>query len=199
MSNRAGAMATIDAALTGPSPAAPPPPDVPVTAPSATQPGAAPPAPGSKEAKEQEKAEAKAAKEEERAAKEAADRQASQVDAITGVAKSTFETEHPMGLDFFKLHNIASMLESVPTPGSFWFPFILLLLLFFLLVPANGHTRAVWLWMAITGSAEIDYSSLGGTSGQQGTPPVQPPPPTQPSFGIPQAPTIPTFTSVEGS
>lgn len=57
-----------------------------------------------------------------------------------------------------------TQLESLPTPGSLLFPLIILLVFFLLLIPVNGHTRLVWIWLVLTGNAEISGSNpnLGG-------------------------------------
>ena len=62
--------------------------------------------------------------------------------------------------------NSRSSLENIPTPGSLVFPLIILLVFFFLLVPVNGHTRIVWLWLVLTGNAEVS-----GASPQPNAPP----------------------------
>ena len=46
-------------------------------------------------------------------------------------------------------------LESKPTPGGIGVPLGILLFFFFLLIPVNGHTRLMWLWLTITGNAQI--------------------------------------------
>ena len=79
-------------------------------------------------------------------------------------------------------------LEALPTPGSIAIPLILLLVFFFLLIPINGHTRFVWLWLVLSGNAEISPSQgatvAGGTFSEQV--PSQPPTVTlsQPILGI---------------
>lgn len=70
-----------------------------------------------------------------------------------------------------------SNIERLPTPGSMAVPLILLLLFFFLLIPINGHTRIVWLWLTLTGNAEISPAQgsqvVGGTFSET-IPPAQP-------------------------
>ena len=61
--------------------------------------------------------------------------------------------------------NTQVQFENLPTPGSLAFPLIILLVFFFLLIPVNGHTRFVWLWLAMTGQAEISGSSPSGFAG----------------------------------
>lgn len=46
-------------------------------------------------------------------------------------------------------------LAGIPTPGGILFPLVVLLVFFFLLVPVSGHTRAVWLWMVLSGNAQV--------------------------------------------
>jgi multidrug efflux pump subunit AcrA (membrane-fusion protein) len=45
----------------------------------------------------------------------------------------------------------------IPTPGSIYIPLVLLVLLFFILVTFNGHTRFQWIWLVLTGNAHITY------------------------------------------
>lgn len=55
-------------------------------------------------------------------------------------------------------------LGRIPTPGSLMLPLGLLLLFFFLLLPVNGHTRLSWLWLVLTGGAQISGSGSGSGS-----------------------------------
>lgn len=62
-------------------------------------------------------------------------------------------------------------LERIPTPGSIMLPLVILLVFFFLLIPVNGHTRLQWLWLVVTGNADIvggaasgDFASPTGTA-----------------------------------
>ena len=65
----------------------------------------------------------------------------------------------------------ALTLEGIPTPGSLFLPLMVLLIFFLLLLPVNGHTRLVWLWLTLTGNAQIQQSAGGGgdTSGTSTT------------------------------
>ena len=54
-----------------------------------------------------------------------------------------------------------AQLGRIPTPGSIILPLVVLLVFFFMLLPVNGHTRFVWLWLVLTGNANI-----GDNSGQ---------------------------------
>jgi Fe2+ transport system protein B len=55
-------------------------------------------------------------------------------------------------------------LGGLGTPGTIWLPIAILLIFFFLLLPVNGHTRAMWFWLAITGNARIQSGSGSGAS-----------------------------------
>lgn len=68
------------------------------------------------------------------------------------------------------LNGAGVRLAGLPTPGSLMLPLIILLIFFMLLLPVNGHTRFVWLWMVLTGDASIGQTSgstpdvAGGTA-----------------------------------
>lgn len=85
-------------------------------------------------------------------------------------------------------------LENIPTPGSLLLPFVILMVFFFLLLPVNGHTRFIWLWLVLTGQAEISATSGGG--GQE-APPAQPTAGELPSSNViqPQLGTFATYAS----
>jgi hypothetical protein len=82
---------------------------------------------------------------------------------IGALAQSMFQ----MGKGAF--HRSRSRLEDIPTPGDLWVPLALLLFFFLVLFPVNGHTRIMWLWMTITGNAQI-----GGALPQPTMTPVTP-------------------------
>ncbi len=73
-------------------------------------------------------------------------------------------------------------LGRIPTPGSIILPLVVLLVFFFMLLPVNGHTRFVWLWLVLTGNANIGDNSgqnAGELAVQSGTTTTQtwtPPP-----------------------
>lgn len=46
-------------------------------------------------------------------------------------------------------------LSNAPIPGGIGVPLVILLVLFIVLLPVNGHTRLMWLWLSLTGQAEI--------------------------------------------
>jgi hypothetical protein len=64
-------------------------------------------------------------------------------------------------------------IERLPQPGSLVTPLVILLVFFFLLLPVNGHTRFVWIWLTLTGNAEIgdNNSNVSGSSGNFATTP----------------------------
>lgn len=53
------------------------------------------------------------------------------------------------------IKRIKTRLEGVPIPGGLAVPLVILIILFLLLLPVNGHTRIMWLWLALTNNAEI--------------------------------------------
>lgn len=54
-------------------------------------------------------------------------------------------------------------IASIPTPLDIWFPLVLLILFFFILILYNGHTRLQWLWLVLTGNASLGTG--GGVPG----------------------------------
>lgn len=61
------------------------------------------------------------------------------------------------GYDFVRsfYRSTTARLEGIPIPGGIGVPLGILFILFLLLLPVNGHTRIMWLWLAITGQAQI--------------------------------------------
>lgn len=62
---------------------------------------------------------------------------------------------------------VASRLAGLPTPGSLWFPLVLLLIFFFILITYNGHTRLVWAWLVLTNNAGFNLGGQGQVTPQQ--------------------------------
>lgn len=73
-------------------------------------------------------------------------------------------------------------LANVPTPGGIWVPFWILVFLFLILFPVNGHTRMMWFWLVLTNNAQLptlgsvghqtagwDQLSNGGTTSNTNT------------------------------
>src|SRR6266446_5641471 len=66
--------------------------------------------------------------------------------------------------------NITDRLDQLPTPGNLRIPFLVLFILFFVLVPVNGHTRIGWLWLTFLGDTQISpntnaYQPSSGVAG----------------------------------
>ncbi len=86
-----------------------------------------------------------------------------------GEAKSTIEdaTNRAIGLGKEGWNGLGN----VATPGSIFLPVSVLIVFFLLLLPVNGHTRIEWLWLALTGNAQIDQGAgadfnTGSTGGE---------------------------------
>lgn len=79
-------------------------------------------------------------------------------------------------------------LGNVPTPGDLTVPLIILGILFLLLVTYNGQTRFQWLWLVLTGNANV-VTTLPGTG--EGPPAKTKTPPAEQSSG--KGPPPPAF------
>ena len=90
-------------------------------------------------------------------------------------------------------------------PGGIGVPLVILLLLFLVLIPVNGHTRITWLWFAIVRHAQ--FSDKPGTGFEKNPPPDStgtpvatgpglPPPVTPPQPLPPGTPPISPFTMI---
>lgn len=64
---------------------------------------------------------------------------------------------------------VGAWIERAPQPGSILFPLILVLILFFILIPVNGHTRLVWIWLTLTGNASFSGTSAPSVQPTQNT------------------------------
>ena len=53
------------------------------------------------------------------------------------------------------VHGADVRLGSLPQPGSIVFPLVLLLLLFFILIQVGGYSRIQWLWLVLSGQAQV--------------------------------------------
>lgn len=56
----------------------------------------------------------------------------------------------------------------IPTPGDITFPLILLAVCFFILIQVNGYSRLSWLWLTLTGNAQVTPSAQGSATGGGG-------------------------------
>jgi hypothetical protein len=61
------------------------------------------------------------------------------------------------------LGSVRNGLGNVSMPGGLLAPLLIIVVLFFLLVQVNGHTRFTWLWLVATQNAAIANPGLGGT------------------------------------
>ena len=83
-------------------------------------------------------------------------------DTIKGIQDQAAHTAKRVG------DTVGSVWDSigrVATPGSIWLPIAILLIFFFLLLPVNGYTRMQWLFLALTGQAQIQTGGSGGGGG----------------------------------
>ena len=55
-------------------------------------------------------------------------------------------------------YDAGSQIRQLPIPGGIGVPLSILLFLWLVFIPYNGHTRLRWLWLSITGNAHIDVS-----------------------------------------
>lgn len=70
-----------------------------------------------------------------------------------------------LGSAWSAANSVKNGIGSIAMPGGLATPVITLLILFFLIVQANGKTRASWLWLALTNNAFVDTSSADSSSG----------------------------------
>jgi len=109
-------------------------------------------------------------------------------DTETVEGPSILDTTVNAGYDFVRAfyRKGRTKLESTPIPGGIIVPFGILAVLFLVLLPINGHTRLMWLWLALTGNADIGGAlvpptaltapagSTGASSYNTGSPSVNP-------------------------
>lgn len=53
------------------------------------------------------------------------------------------------------VHGADVRIGNLPQPGSIVFPLVVLLLLFFILIQVGGYSRIQWLWLVLSGQAQI--------------------------------------------
>ena len=53
------------------------------------------------------------------------------------------------------VHGADVRIGSLPQPGSIVFPLVVLLLLFFILIQVGGYSRIQWLWLVLSGQAQV--------------------------------------------
>lgn len=122
-----------------------------------------PPTPLSKDEEKKQKQQEKEAEkaktaEEKRIAEIEAARNAQQ-QKVQGLASSTLRQAGNIW------QNTKVRIGDIPTPGSIMLPLAILLLGFFILIPVNGHSRFVWLWLALSGNAKIGLTSSPDSPG----------------------------------
>ena len=67
-------------------------------------------------------------------------------------------------------NEVGAAIGSVPIPGSLLLPMSILLLFFFALIPINGHTRLMWLWLVLSGNAHLSGENLSHGGAETGVP-----------------------------
>lgn len=60
------------------------------------------------------------------------------------------------------LQNTGDTVSRLPTPGTIATPLIILLVFFLALIPIAGNTRLKWLWLVITGDADLTSGIASG-------------------------------------
>lgn len=136
--------------------------------------------------------------EEKRAEKFSAQEQAKQ-DAFQSSANATANAVQGI------VRGTGVALGSLPTPGSLILPLAILLVFFFLLLPVNGHTRLVWLWLVLTGNAEIQQGGSSSSTSSTTTPSSSSTPTPSSASSAPSSSsshnpvTVPTPTSAPSS
>lgn len=63
---------------------------------------------------------------------------------------------------------MTARIANVPDPGGLAFPLVTLFIFFMILIRINGHSRMEWLWLVLTGNAEIGGNVGGSSSGDFG-------------------------------
>ena len=53
------------------------------------------------------------------------------------------------------VHGADVRIGALPQPGSIVFPLVVLLLLFFILIQVGGYSRIQWLWLVLSGQAQV--------------------------------------------
>lgn len=78
--------------------------------------------------------------------------QAGQESAYARASNAIDQTKRGIGRRLGSANRWAS---HIPTPGGVWVPFLILMSLFLVLFPVNGHTRVKWLFLVILGQAVL--------------------------------------------
>ncbi len=78
-----------------------------------------------------------------------------ELDAVDALRQANEQIKQTAGRIATFGRDIWSSVGRVPAPGNIFLPVSILLFFFFLILPVNGHTRASWLFLALTGNAHI--------------------------------------------
>ncbi len=109
--------------------------------------------------------------------------------AIEGVQDTVASGREVVRTNALRLGNAVG---AIPIPGDLIVPLALLLLFFFALIPIGGHTRLMWLWLTLTGNAQISGTGGGTTTPVVGAKPGTPTTEPFPSGLL----ALPSFTNV---
>lgn len=83
--------------------------------------------------------------------------QAKQKDAYSLISNKVGNAKRSVGNNLSRSNQ---WLANIPTPGGIWVPFLILMGLFLVLFPVNGHSRISWLFLVITKNARWTQSNL---------------------------------------
>lgn len=61
--------------------------------------------------------------------------------------------------------DVGAVMERVSTPGSILLPVAIVILLFLAVIPVNGYPRFAWLWLVITGNAQLAQITVNDDTG----------------------------------
>ena len=60
------------------------------------------------------------------------------------------------------LTSVGDSVSTIPTPGTIATPLIILLVFFLALIPIAGNTRLKWLWLVVSGNADMAAGIASG-------------------------------------
>jgi hypothetical protein len=146
MGDRAATMAQIASNTTPPPPPPPPPPEE-EDADELDAAAGAQPSPIEKVKEGTEKSKEDDEKDEEDDTDE--------LDAADALRQANEQIQQTTGRIMTFARDLWASVGRVPAPGDIFLPISILLVFFLLILPVNGHTRASWLFLALTGNAHI--------------------------------------------
>ena len=62
------------------------------------------------------------------------------------------------------VNSVKNGIGRIPMPTGLWLPIVVLLVLSMLLIQINGNTRLGWLWLVMTGNAELPSAQAQGVT-----------------------------------